>query len=209
MAVITVSRLFGSGGRTLAEKISRRLGYALFDNELIQRVADSAKVSSDSVAFLEKDTSGIFRRFVGGIVPKTLGEILSERKGESIEESVYVDLLSRIIKEIAQEGNAVIIGRASQYILRDFTNAFHVLIRAELRDRVAFLQKHYDLTPDEARRAVDQEDRRRTNLYRRFRKSDYDSPVLYHLVLNTSRIDLDVACRLVCSLAAERPTRAA
>ncbi len=200
MAIVTISRQFGAGGRSLAEKVCRRLGYAFYDNELIQMVADQARVSADSVDALEKDSSGVFQRFAGAVVPKSLRDLVLERKGDSIEEEIYVDLLSRIIMEIAEAGNAVIVGRASQYILQDQEDACHILVRADFKDRVAFMQKNYDLTPEQARRAVEQDDRRRANLYRKFGKSDYDRPILYHMVLNTSRLDLDRGCRLVCEL---------
>jgi len=200
MPVITVSRQFGAGGRTLAENVSRELGYALYDNELIQMVADQARVSAESVDALEKDSSGIFNRFVGQIMPRNLRDILLERKGETIEEDIYVDLLSKIINEIADMGNAVIVGRGSQYFLQDRTDALHVLVRADHKDRVAFMKKEYDFTQAKAQEAVAQEDRRRANLYRKFGRADYDTPLLYHLVLNTSRLHLDTACRLVCRL---------
>ena len=55
MSVITISRHFGAGGRTLGEMVSKRLGYAFYDNEVIQLVSVKAKVSEEQVQFLEKE----------------------------------------------------------------------------------------------------------------------------------------------------------
>ncbi len=64
MSVITVSRQFGAGGRTLGEMVTQKLGYELYDNEVIQMVAEQAKVSANSVDALEKKTGGIFRKII-------------------------------------------------------------------------------------------------------------------------------------------------
>ncbi len=200
MSVITISRQFGAGGRTLGEMVADNLGYEFYDNEVIQMVSTKAKVSMDSVAALEKKTSGIFKKLMADIVPKSLKELMVSRKQETIDEEIYVDILQKIITEIAESGNAVIIGRGSQYILKDRENTFHVLITADGNDRKKFLEEKYDLTHEQAIRAVDQDDRRRANLYRNFGVTDYDQPDRYHLVLNTSKLDFDTACELICEL---------
>ena len=198
MSVITVSRQFGAGGRTLGEMVAQKLGYELFDNELIQRVAEHAKVSANSVDALEKKTGGIFKKVIADIVPQSLKDLIVSRK--EIDEEIYVDILQKIITEIAENGNAVIIGRGSQYILKDRENIYHVLITGDSKDREKFLEEKYDLTHDQAVHAVSHDDRRRANLYRKFAVTDYDQPDRYHLVLNTSKLDFDSACKLICEL---------
>jgi cytidylate kinase len=200
MSVITISRQFGAGGRTLGEMVAEKLGYEFYDNEVIQMVSIHAKVSADSVAALEKKTGGIFKKFMADIVPKSLKDLIVSRKQETIDEEIYVDILQKIIIEIAEDGNAVIIGRGSQYILKDRGDVFHVLITADGNDREKFLEEKYDLSHDQAVRAVSQDDRRRANLYRKFGVTDYDQSDKYHLVLNTSKLDFDTACELICEL---------
>ncbi len=200
MSVITISRQFGAGGRTLGEMVTEKLGYELYDNEVIQMVAEQAKVSANSVDALEKETGGIFKKVIADIVPKSLKDLIVSRKQETIDEEIYVDILQKIITEIAESGNAVIIGRGSQYILKDHENIFHVLITGDGKDREKFLEEKYDLTHDQAVHAVSHDDRRRANLYRKYAVTDYDQPDRYHLVLNTSKLDFDTARELICEL---------
>ena len=200
MSVITISRQFGAGGRTLGEMVAEKLGYEFYDNEVIQMVSIHAKVSADSVDALEKETGGIFKKAITDIVPKGLKDLIVSRKQETIDEEIYIDILQKIITEIAEDGNAVIIGRGSQYILKDLDDIFHVLLTADRDDRVKFFEEKYDLTSDQAIRAVGQDDRRRANLFRKFGVTDYDQPDRYHLVLNTSKLDFDTACELICEL---------
>jgi cytidylate kinase len=200
MAVITISRHYGAGGKTLGELISKNLGYSFFDNELIQMVAEKAKKSSDVVDSFEKESRGKFQKFISGMVPKTLVDRIRYGRGESIEEEIYVDLLHEIITKIADEGNAVIIGRASQYILKEYNDVFNILVIADRDDRVAFMEKNYELSREQADKVVTLDDKRRANLYRTFGKTDYDQLDLYHLVLNMSKVDLDRAAGLICEL---------
>ncbi len=200
MAVITISRHFGAGGRTLGEMVAKKLGYQFYDNEVIQMVSIHAKVSTDSVDVLEQQTHGVFKKFISDIVPKGLKDLMTSRKQETIDEEIYVDILRKIIVEIAEDENAVIIGRGSQYILKDYDDAFHLLITADSDDRVKFLVQKYNLTQAQAVRAVNQDDNRRANLYRKFGETGYDQSDNYHMVLNASKLQLETACELICEL---------
>ena len=200
MAVITISRQFGAGGRTLGEMISKQLEYTFVDNEIIQMVARKAKVSTNWVESIEKEAGGKLLKFMSGLVRKSFVErILDDERGY-IDEEIYVDLLHNIIGQLADEGNAVILGRGGQYILRDHKDVTHVLLIADKEDRIRFMEEHYDLSEAQALQAVNREDKRRVNLYRKFGKENYDHPDLYHLVLNMSKLDLEKTCDLVCEL---------
>ena len=200
MSVITISRHYGAGAKTLGELISKNLGYSFFDNEIIQMVAEKAKISSDVVDTFEKESRGKFQEFMSGMVPKTLVDRIRYGKEEYIEEEIYVDLLHEIIRKIADEGNAVIIGRASQYILEEYDDVYNILVVADRDDRVTFMETKYELSLEQADRVVTLDDKRRANLYRKFGKTDYDQLDLYHLVLNMSKLDFENAAEFVCEL---------
>ena len=200
MSVITISRQFGAGGKTLGEMISKQLDYTFVDDEIIQLVAKKAKVSTNWVESIEKEAGGKLLKFMSGVVRKSfIDRILNNERGY-IDEEIYVDLLHKIITQIAEESNAVILGRGGQYILRDREDVFHILLIAEKADRIRFMETHYDLSPSQALQSINREDKRRMNLYRKFGKENYDQPDLYHLVLNMSKLEMDLACDLVCDL---------
>jgi cytidylate kinase len=200
MSVIVISRQFGAGGKTLGEMVSEKLNYTFVDNDIIQMVAKQAKVSTNFVESIEDEAGGKLLKFMSSLIRKSFIErILSDEHGY-IDEEIYVDLLYKIINQIADEGNAVILGRGGQYILRDRADVFHVLLIAEKTDRIRFMEEHYNLNPTQAKQSVNREDKRRINLYKNFGKKDYDSPDHYHLVLNMSRLKLEEASKLICEL---------
>ena len=204
MAVITISRQFGAGGKTLGKMIADKLGYTFADSDIIQRIAKEANVSETWVESFEKEAGSRLSRLISTMVSQRwIDRILKDERGY-LDEKIYLDYLVLIIAQMADEGNVVILGRGSQYILNDHPEAHHILLINDIENRVKFLMTRYNLSDKQAARVVDYEDRRRTNLYRRLGKADYDDPTLYHLVLNMNRISLEDALKLVCAMAENR-----
>ena len=200
MAVITISRQFGAGGRTLGKKVAQRLNYLFEDDAIIQEIARKAKVSKRSVVGHEQTAGSLISRILSTMVDRSYMERLTGDKVGYLDEVIYVETLTEVITEFAQKDNVVLLGRASQYILQNTENVFHVLMVAEETDRIGFLQKAYNLSPDRARKSVEHGDKRRRNLYSKFAKSGYNDPILYDMCLNMSRVPMDRAADLVCKM---------
>ena len=200
MAVITISRQFGAGGITLGKMIAKKFGYTFADTEIIKMVAEMANVSTNFVNTVEKEAGGKFSKFISKTVSKPLvGRILKDERGY-IDEEIYLDYLVLIIAQMGDDGDVVILGRGSQYILNDHPDAYHILLINTFENRVRFMRDNYDLSQNRAVHVVKNEDKRRLNLYKKLGKTDYDNPDLYHLVLNMGRISLDKASELICNL---------
>ena len=199
MAGITISRQFGAGGETLGRMISNELGYTFADNNIIQKVANEANVSPNFVKLVEKEGGTKLSKFISKIVSQRwLDRALSNERGY-IDEQLYIDYLILIIAQMADEGNAVILGRGSQYILKDHPDTFSVLLIDDMENRAKFLMKHYNVSEKQAIQSVKNEDKRRANLYNKLGKKDYDDPSLYHLVLNMGRFSIEDAFDLICN----------
>jgi cytidylate kinase len=197
MAVITISRQFGAGGLTLGQKVAQLLGYTFISDEIITLVAKKARVSSDWVEVVEKEAGGRLQKFLNTLVPRAFLDRILDPQAGYIDEEIFIDLLGQIVNQIADEGNCVILGRGGQYILKNRPDVFHVLLIAEPHHRIEFMQHKYRLSPALALQTVTAEDKRRTNFYHKFNKTDYDRPEHYHLTLNTGRIDLDRAAEII------------
>ena len=117
-----------------------------------------------------------------------------------LDEQVYLDYLVLMIAKVADEGNVVIMGRGSQYILNDHPDAVHVLLIDDLENRIRFIMKNYDMSARRAEQWVAAEDRRRANLYGKLHKTDYDNPSLYHLVINRGKVPLEDAKGLILQM---------
>lgn len=193
MAVITISRQFGAGGKTIGTMVADRLGYTFVDEDIIQIIAEKAKVSPGWVESVEKEAGGRLSRIVTRMVSKPLVDKVLKDEYGYIDEQIYIDYLVVIIAQMAEEGNVVFLDRGSQYILNDHPDAVHVLLINTLENRVKFMMERYDLTRQRASQVVKSEERRRLNLYKKIGKQDFDHPELYHLVINMAKVSLEQA----------------
>jgi len=200
MAVFTISRQYGAGGKTLGKMIAETLGYTFADSSIIQMISKQANVSTNWVKSFEKEAGGKMSRAISSIVSQRMVDrILKDERGY-LDEKIYLDYLVLTIVQIADEGNSVIMGRGSQYILKGHPDVFHILLIDDMEDRVKFIMEQYNYSRNRAARLVNGEDKRRANLYRKLGKYDYDDPSLYHLVLNMGRFDLQTAHDMLCNL---------
>jgi len=200
MAVITISRQFGAGGRTLGKMIAKELGYTFADQQIIQKISETANVSPHWVESIEKEAGTRLTKIIDRMVSmRWIDRVLKEERGY-IDEEIYLDYLVVIISQVAEEGNAVIIGRGSQYILNDHPDARHILLVDEVENRVKFMMENYDLSRKEAEKVVFKEDKRRLSFYGKLGKTDFDNPGLYHLVLNMDRLNMEKALQLVLQM---------
>jgi len=200
MAVITILKQFGAGGITPGKMIAEKIGYSFAATEILKKGAEMANVSTNFVETVEKEAGGKFSKLINRLVSKPLMERVLKDGHGYIDEEIYLDYLVLIIARLADEGNVVILGRGSQYILNDHPDAYHFLLINEFENRVNFMQERYQLSQARAAQVVRSEDKRRLNLYRKLHKTDYDKPSLYHMVLNMNKISLEKSMELVCRL---------
>jgi len=200
MAVITISRQFGAGGRTLGKMIAEKLEYRFLDELIIKEIAKVARVSKNTVISLERSAGGPISRMIASLLSRDYMERLTGEGKGYIDEQIYVDILQEVITKLAAEDNVVLMGRGGQYILQHTPDVFHILLVADMPDRIAFMRRFYRLSDRQAVEAVNNGAKRRSNLYRRMGRQDYDQPELYHLVINHSKVSLGKARDLVCDL---------
>jgi cytidylate kinase len=202
MAIITISRQFGAGGKTFGRRLADTLGYYYADEDIIERAVVEFSVSTDGKKILETEPGDKLKRFISKLNPfgTSLMELPLSDKERYIDGYKYVELLNLIMPKIAREGNAVIIGRGGQYVLRNFEDTYHILLIAKEEDRIKFIEDNYRVSSTRTLQILKRMANRRANLYSYFGKKDYDDPTLYDLVLNMSLLNIDKAEGLICKL---------
>jgi len=199
MAIITISRQFGAGGKTLGDRLAKRLGYRYVDEGMIQEVAAKAKVSPEGVAGFEGHAGGRLTRLLDKVVSRDfIDRLLAGQKGY-LDERRYVALVREIIEQLYEEGQVIIIGRGGQFILAEKDKARHVLLVSDKESRARFLVETYQLSRTKAEEVIERADQRRRSFLGLFGR-DPDDPSLYHMTVNTGRVSLDRAEELIINL---------
>ena len=201
MAVITISRQFGAGGKTLAQKLASKLEYEIAHEEIIEMLAEMANLSTEGIRSFEAEEFKVLENSASLLSPKRFIEHIFDTNRKYMDGPRYVSLLRKIIHQIAEKGNTIFIGRGSQFILREVENACHVLLVADEAYRVNFMQETYQLSLEQAKIALTKQGKRRTKLMKLFHHDDYDRSQYYHMVLNMGRVTMDKAVDLVAALA--------
>ena len=117
MAVITISKQPGAGGEALGKMIADKLGYTYADRDVIQMIANAANVSPEWVETFENEAGTKLSRFIEMMVSQRwMDRVLADERGY-LDEKIYLDYLVLMIAKLADEGDVVIAGRGSQYIL--------------------------------------------------------------------------------------------
>ena len=199
MAIITISRQFGAGGRTLSRMIANKLDYLYLDEIIIEEIAKKAQVSKGSVKSIERTAGGRLSKFFSIMLNQDyMNRLLGQDKGY-LDEDLYFKLLQEIILELSSQGNVIIMGRGGQYILADNDDAIHLYLVSDMPHKIQFMQRFYKVDEAGAKRMIEQGDRMRINFYSKFQKKDFDNPLLYHLVVNRSKLGIDETISLICN----------
>ncbi|MBW2618645.1 MAG: cytidylate kinase-like family protein, partial [Deltaproteobacteria bacterium] len=192
MAVVSISRQYGAGGKTLALRLARKLGYQFIDRGILAKVAQEANVSVDWVEAVEKEP-GSLMRLVSRVVSSDFIERHVGPESADFDDQKYHLYLKKVLTEIADEGDAVILGRGSQFILQDHPKTVRILLVGDMEARIGFLMENYDLSRSSAQDMIRREEKRRTAFLKNLGAGDSDAPDLYHLAINTSLVNLDWA----------------
>ena len=210
MQVITISRTYGSDGRTVGQKVAEALGYLYLDKELIVMVAYEAKVSLSEVErFDERPESAVMRVLDKLLVPGPIGTIdpgwwhysaypgFYRPEEAPLDEDTCVRLTQEVMMYLAMQQNIVVIGRGSHRVFAGLPEVLHVRVVAPEDFRIGTVVARDNLTPDAARAQLRQVDEQRRRYLKRHYGVDWDDPEHYDLILNTGRIGVEEAACLL------------
>lgn len=200
MAVIVVSRSFASGGRELGRLLARRLGYHYVDKSLFQKIAEELQVSEGTLESFEQSREYRISNLFANLFSKRYIQRIVGYDKTVVEENEYQDRLQSLILGVAKEDGAVIIGRAAHYFLRDMKNCYRFRLIAPMDHRKKYAVEKLGVTPSQAQRVLERRDRKQTWFHRSVCGEDYDSPLLFHLTVNTGVISLEKAVGIVLSV---------
>lgn len=182
--LITIEREYGCGAGKIASQISKRLNWSLWDKRLTEEIARIAQVDPSAVMRCDERMDNRFYRLARTFWRGSY-ERSSSLGGQIFDTDRMVEMMDRITARIAQEGNAVVVGRGAPFFLRERGDAFHVFLYAPRAEKVRRLQED-GMEESEAEDAVDTVDRERIAFIKHYFNANWPTRSLYHLMLNTA-----------------------
>lgn len=190
---ITISRMCGSGGRTVASKLAEYLEphapygchWTIFDRNLIKKVLEDHRQSVRLAEFLPESSKSL------------LADLMEKLRGKNPSTSKIVGQTVETIWQLAAGGHVILVGRAANVITAKLPNVFHVRLVGSLENRIERIEEVYDFDRRGALEYIRSQDEAKRLYLKEYFGQDIEDPQLYHLIVNTDRISYSDATKLI------------
>lgn len=207
MSLVTMSATYGAGGSEIGPALARRLKVPFVDRLIPTQVAAGLGVPAGKAYAHDELSRGLMARLLTTLAP--IGSAFGGAGPASYDlgERDFLDMTERVILDRAASGRGVILGRAGAVVLAGDPRALHVRLDGPSEARVVQAMRIQDVDRPTAERRMAETDRARHAYVRHFHQVDARDPALYHLVIDSTAIDLGVCVELIAHAAEHRATR--
>ena len=205
--IITIEREFGCGAAQIAEKLAARLNWKLWDQLLTQEIARLANCKQSEVELHEERRDPLYRRLLKSFALGSYEGNLGVYPIETLDADSLAKLSERVVRQVADSGNCVIVGRGAQQFLQERKDTLRFFLYAPKEDKVRRLIAEGN-TPQHAEALVDTVDRERAAFIRNYFHVEWPNLPIYHAMLNTMAGD-ETVVNAILSFFRQRPTEAA
>lgn len=188
--IITISRQFGSGGRTIGRMLAERLGVPFYDKELVKQVADETGFDT---AFIEENgefspSKSIFSFAMSQGIP-------CMQNGLSMSDFIFC-VQRQVILKLAEQP-CVIVGRGADYILKDRDDCFNVFIHADMQSRAERIVRLYGESEKKPEQRLADKDKKRKIYYKHYTDREWGDAKNYDMCLNSGKIGIEKCVELI------------
>ena len=189
--IITISREFGSGGRTIGKLAAEQLNIPCYDQELIERFSKESGFSKEFVAERGEDAPyGSW--FANALSSQAL-------QGTSPQDFLWA-VQQHVILDLAKKGPCVIVGRCADYILRVAADCLRVFVHASLEKRAERIVKLYGEREDAPIKRLRDKDKRRAAYYKLYTDTEWGVMRHYHITLDSGVLGLETCAGIIAQL---------
>lgn len=198
--IITIARQYGSGGREIGEKVAKLLGIPLYDKQLITDAASKGSLDENVIKSAD-ETAANSLLYTLAMGSNVLGTTMHFGYKMPLNDKLFI-LQSEVIKEYAKNGSCVIIGRCSDYVLRDEENILRLFIYGDLDHRTARIkERHPEVKPTQIIDVINKTDKRRASYYNFYTGNKWGKYDNYDMAINSSTLGIDGTAQLIYACA--------
>ena len=192
--VITIARGFGSGGRTIGKLLAKKLDIDYYNDDLIKLASEESGINLELFGKAdEKVKTSLFKRY-----NRSYGEyVLSPDSADFVSDDNLFNYQAKIIRDIADKQNCIIIGRCGDFILRNNPDVLRLFIYADEKTCVKNVVELYGMIPAEAKKTIEKIDKSRAAYYKYYTDKNWYDVSNYDLCINTSDIGFEGAVDVI------------
>lgn len=186
--VVTIARHFGSGGKTIGEMLAKDLGINWYERDIIKMASEDSGISE---LLFNKADEKLSRTPLFFGKAEYRGKLISPKSEDFVSDQNLFNYQAKIMRELAEKESCVIIGRASDYVLKDYPNVVRVFVHAskeyciqQAKERASYIGKDYD-------KFIEKTDKFRGDYYRYYTGQEWTDARNYDLCLNSERLGFE------------------
>ena len=187
--IITISREFGSGGRTIGRMTAEKLGIPCYDQEIIEKIAEETGMLKSYVESNVEDVQGGWLSVLAG----------RDYYGHSLQDDLHA-AQTKVIRGLADKSSCVIIGRCADSILSDYDNILKVFIHASMEKRVEWVLKQYGETEQDPVQRLKEKDKKRKAYYQLYSDRKWGAMENYHIALDSGVLGVERCAEILVQL---------
>ncbi len=198
--VITIGREIGSGGKAIGDIMAQELDIPIYDRSLIMMAAEESGISPKVFKKVDEvPHRGMMQNFLRTLTSPfaAYGNLYSN----SMSQESLFKFQSDVIREKAENENCIIVGRCSEYILRDHPRHLSIFIRANYDERVKFLMNRNDISSETAKEMIEQTDALRSDYHNFYSENNWGDSRSYDICINSSILGVEGTAKYLLSLA--------
>lgn len=192
--IINIGRQFGGGGLAVASELGKKLGIPVYDRELIQKAAKDSGFSAE--LFEQSDEK---RRIFS--LSSIFASLNSSPADNYMSDRGLFSIQCETIRKIAEQGSAVIVGRCSDYVLRDNENALNVFLTSPLEVRIDRISERHGISREEAESLTLHKDKAREEYYNYYTFGNWGVASTYDLCIDSSMLGIEGTADFIIDIA--------
>ena len=193
--IITISREFGSGGHSIGKSVADKLGISVYDKELLEQIAKETEFSKDFIEETDENSSAKNSLLFNLVINRSLNV-----RTEPLPADTIYFAQNKIIKELADRESCVIVGRCSDYILRDREDCLNVFIYSDIEKREKRVLERYGESEKPIRKRILDKDSRRKIYYSHYTDRPWGIPQNNDVCLDSGRLGEKICVDTIISI---------
>ena len=196
MSVITISRECGVDSEEVASLLAEKLGWEYIGKQLVARIAGELHISESEAETFLQDAQSRLLRFVDRYTCSLIQKVVDHEHG-CLDDESYFKTVKKLVEDVYEDKNAIILGWGGQCLLRDKPNVLHVRLIKDEEGKIDTIMKRFNIDRKAAKYHIDREEKDSKSLIKHYFNVDWNDASLYDLVIDMGKTTVEDAADLI------------
>jgi cytidylate kinase len=197
MAVITISKEFGTEGERVASLVAKKLGYEYIGKNLVADIAKELHISESEAETFHKASQSRILRFVDRYTCSIVQKVVDREHG-CLDDKNYYEVTKKLVENVYEAGNVIILGWGSQCLLKEKPDTLHVRLIKDNDLKIKELMQAENLSHKAAKDFIDREEGDLKAYIKQYFNKDWNSAHLYNLIIDMGKTSVEKAVGMIC-----------